>query len=269
MLKNYTLLLILSLFLFAACVTTKPQYRNDATLGQYPESKAVTTSFLLIGDSGYAQAGESTEGLLTLKNFLMSEEYTPDYTIFLGDNIYPDGMPKKGDKDRDLAEHRLNVQLDAVRENSGQVIFIPGNHDWYNEGLDGLEREEKYLKNNLDQKEVLLPENGCPLVSMDINEQVHLLIIDTQWYLADWDDHPKINDKCDEIKTREKFFIELENEVKKNQDKTILLAMHHPMITNGVHGGKFAINKHLYPSQKRVPLPVLASLVTQIRTQGG
>ena len=48
---------------------------------------------------------------------------------------------------------------------------------------------------------------------------VHLIILDTQWYLEDWDKSPKINDNCDNIKDREKFFIELEGEIKKNQQK--------------------------------------------------
>ncbi|NNC49403.1 MAG: phosphoesterase, partial [Flaviramulus sp.] len=53
------------------------------------------------------------------------------------------------------------------------------------------------------------------------------------------------------------------------QNKTTVFAMHHPMYTNGSHGGKYALKKHLYPFQHKTPLPGIASLITQLRTQGG
>ena len=55
----------------------------------------------------------------------------------------------------------------------------------------------------------------------------------------------------------------------KNKNKTVVFAMHHPMFTNGTHGGFFGANKHLYPTQQNIPLPGLSSLVAQIRSQGG
>jgi hypothetical protein len=41
------------------------------------------------------------------------------------------------------------------------------------------------------------------------------------------------------------------------------------MYTNGIHGGTYAIEKHLFPFQSKIPLPGIASLITQIRSQGG
>ena len=57
-------------------------------------------------------------------------------------------------------------------------------------------------------------ENGRRKVS----ENIILLAIDTEWYLSDWDKHPTINDEC-EIKSRNSFFLELEGELKKNNEK--------------------------------------------------
>ena len=85
--------------------------------------------------------------------------------IFLGDNIYPIGFTnKKGDKE--LAEHRLKVQTDAVKDFDGETIFIPGNHDWYS-GLKGLKRQEKFVEDALG-KNTFLPENGCPIQKVNI-----------------------------------------------------------------------------------------------------
>ncbi|HEX9601132.1 MAG TPA: phosphoesterase, partial [Mariniflexile sp.] len=92
--------------------------------------------------------------------------------------------------------------------------------------------------------------------------EVVLIIIDSEWYLADWDKYPTINDDCD-IKTRTKFFDELEGEIKKAQGKTTLIAVHHPMFTNGSHGGQYSFSSHLKP------FPVLGTLKNLIRKTGG
>ncbi|MGB5943689.1 MAG: metallophosphoesterase [Leeuwenhoekiella sp.] len=268
--KNNIVLTLLVFLLISSCATFNvPKYRDEDRVSIYPTDKQVDKRFFLIGDGGLAKnIGDKAVGIQALEAYLKQNGSAADYAIFLGDNIYPVGMPPKESKERPLMEYRLDVQYDAFEDFDGEIIFIPGNHDWYNSGLDGLKREEEYLEQRANGADVVRPSNGCPLESVSVNENIQMILLDTQWYLADWDANPEINDKC-QIKTREKFMIELEGELKKHQQKTILITMHHPMYTNGVHGGKFALDKHLYPSSKKVPLPILASLVTQIRTQGG
>ncbi|MBQ4820568.1 metallophosphoesterase [Aquimarina sp. MMG016] len=264
---KYTFIVVLTLLVWG-CASYEPKYRESFDDTVQPENNEIEKTFYLIGDAGYAKPGQSTPALLALEKYLEGHKKKGNYTIFLGDNIYPDGMPKKDKKDRPIAEHRLDVQIDAVKNFDGQVYFIPGNHDWYNEGLKGLEREEKYFEDKLDDKKLFKPKTGCALESIEITENIQLIILDSQWYLEDWNKHPTINDNCPEIKTREAMFLEVESEFKKNQDKTILFALHHPLYTNGIHGGKYAPIKHIYPSQKKIPLPVLGSLAMQIRTSG-
>lgn len=269
MTKNNIVLTLLISLIFSACATYSTRFKAEVEQGIFPTLKEVESTFYLIGDAGDAELGESTVGLELFRSYLKTENTKGTFAIFLGDNIYPIGMPPKSDAGRALAQHRLDAQVESLTEFEGKAIFIPGNHDWYNEGLTGLNREQDYLREITQNENIFLPKDGCPLLSYDINDEVHMIILDTQWYLEDWDKNPEINTKCDNIKDREKFFIELEGEIKKNQQKTLVVVMHHPMYTNGVHGGKFAIDKHLYPSQQKIPLPLLASLVTQIRTQGG
>ena len=77
---------------------------------------------------------------------------------------------------------------------------------------------EKYFEQKLKDKKVFQPTKGCPLKSIEVSENIQLIILDSQWYLEDWDKHPTINDNCDEIKTREALFLEIEGEIKKNQN---------------------------------------------------
>ncbi|WP_299128124.1 metallophosphoesterase [uncultured Winogradskyella sp.] len=261
------ILVFLSFAIVSACATYEPQYRNEETAQMQSPNQSIEQRFYLIGDAGTSPLNGMSNALIAFKNHIKDKITTDDYAIFLGDNIYPSGLPKKEAKGREMAENALNAQLKSVANFTGKTIFIPGNHDWYSNGLKGLKRQEKYIEAALG-KNTFLPENGCPIEDIDIGDNVKLIILDTQWYLENWNKHPTVNDDC-EIKTRERFFEELEGQIKKAQNKTTVIAMHHPMYTNGIHGGYYSLDKHLYPTQSKIPLPGLASLLAQIRTQGG
>ncbi|GLB51443.1 hypothetical protein NBRC110019_04820 [Neptunitalea chrysea] len=266
--KSY-LVFIFLLILFNGCATYKAQFLEENTTVSYPTEKTVEKRFFLIGDAGNAPYGETTLGLKAMKSVLDTIS-NQDYVLFLGDNLYPKGMPKKDSPNRELAEYRLDAQVNALEGFPGEIIFIPGNHEYYSEGVKGLEREEKYLNKKLKdkQKQTFFPKDGCGLTQIAISNDIQLVIMDSQWFLEDWDKNPGINDKCD-IKTRQKLFLEVEDALKDNQEKTIIFAIHHPLYTNGPHGGQFAAEKHLFPFQTKVPMPVVASLITLVRKSGG
>jgi hypothetical protein len=265
--KNFIVTLI-TLLISASCATYKPQYDNKSIGNTFPLKKKIEKTFYLIGDAGGAKSGKSTPALLGFQKAADTASVN-SIAIFLGDNIYPAGMPDKNSEGRKLAEHKLDVQIASVKNYKGEVIFIPGNHDWYNSGLKSLEWQAEYLENQLGRKDVLLPEKGCGLTDIDITDTVKLIILDSQWYLENWNDHPGINDKCPEIKSRKKLLEEIQGLIKKNQDKTIVFAVHHPLLTYGPHGGAFAAEKHIFPFQSKIPLPGLATLITHVRKSGG
>ncbi|WP_299125777.1 metallophosphoesterase [uncultured Winogradskyella sp.] len=267
MTRNKITQIVIICALCVACASKKTQYKNDDNEIHSLPSKEIDRVFYLIGDAGKSPKNDLSTALQIFKKHISKNHSDKDYAIFLGDNIYPSGLPKKGAEKRGDAENHLNAQIKSVSNFKGKSIFIPGNHDWYADGVKGLKRQEKYIEDALG-KNTFQPENGCPLESIDIGETVQLITIDTQWYLENWNKNPTINDDC-EIKTRKRFLEELEGELKKAQHKRVILATHHPMFTNGLHGGYYSARKHLYPFQFNVPLPIIGSLITQIRTQGG
>ncbi|HLT34477.1 MAG TPA: metallophosphoesterase [Aquaticitalea sp.] len=260
-------LLLLIVIFTNACATYKPQYIEEKDKENVFPNKEVDKTFYLVGDAGLSPPNGLSQGLTAFQKYISDKDTQGDYTLYLGDNIYPAGLPIKEMKNRGEAENNLNAQIKAVDNFKGQTIFIPGNHEWYAGGVTGVRLEEEYIEEFLGDGS-FFPENGCPLESIDVSDTIQLIMIDTQWYLENWDFHPTINDGC-EIKTRERLMLELEGEIKKAQGKTIVFAIHHPMYTNGAHGGQFALKKHLYPIQKKIPVPIFSSLITQIRTQGG
>ncbi|WP_299526763.1 metallophosphoesterase [uncultured Lutibacter sp.] len=257
-------------FLVSSCATYNAQYTNDnwkTEIDTLTDDSEIEHSFYFIGDAGNAALNKDLLHFNLLKEELVTAS-KKSTVLFLGDNIYEKGLPKKEDSERDLAEHRLNAQLKLVENYKGQTIFIPGNHDYYSNGIEGLARQEKYITKKLQNKNTFLPKNGCAIEKVNISENIVLIIIDSQWYLENWDNNPTMNDDC-EIKTRKHFFSEFESLIKKNEDKTTLVAIHHPMFSNGSHNGQYSLKQQLYPINNKIPLPLLGSLANLLRKTSG
>ncbi len=269
-LNCYKLSILLSCLLFVQCATHEVQFKEPTANWDSNNDEGTSEiehTFYLIGDGGKADTETIENHFSELKKDL-SESDKNATLLFLGDNIYEKGMPKKNNPDRQKAEAILDAQIDLASNFDGKTIFIPGNHDYYNNGVDGLEREAKYITKKLNDKNAFLPENGCPLEKINISDEIVLIIVDTQWYLENWDENPTMNDDCN-IKTREQFFEEFEGLIKKSASKTTIIAMHHPMFTNGSHGGQFSWKQQLYPSDNKIPLPILGSVANVVRKTSG
>ena len=142
----------------------------------------------------------------------------------------------------------------------GNTIFIPGAMEW-SKSMNYLREIEKNT-DDLFGKNSFLPERGCPIEEVEISDKIVLIIVDSQWYLSDWNKYPKINDNCD-IKDRESFFLEIEDLVKDNLGKTILFAVHHPMFSNGEYGGQYTFGQNMSP------LPILGMAKNVLKKTGG
>lgn len=266
---KYFVFFLLSLVL-ASCATEKAQYGKNVKNTPHHQRinpEDIAHSFYLIGDAGNADK-ESAKAILEQFKAKLDSANSNSTLLFLGDNIYPSGMPKAESEERNLAKEKLGSQIDLTENFKGKTIFIPGNHDWYSNGIEGLKEQQDYIIEKLNDKNAFLPKNGCGIDSKKIGKDIALILIDSEWFLADWNKNPGINEKCD-IKTREDFFSEFENELNKNQNKTIIVAVHHPVMDHGSHGGYYSLEKQIFPLENKIPLPVLGSLMNIIRSTGG
>jgi hypothetical protein len=245
--------------LLNSCATYEAQYSEKTNQIEATKGEIIHT-FYLIGDAGNSEIGVKSKGLIGFEESL-SMASKNSTALFLGGNIYPDGMPSKKGEQRGFAEHQLDMQTEILKNYSGNAIFIPGNHDWYSNGPKGLKRQQDYIEDKLG-KNSFLPKNGCPIRKVDINDKIVMIIIDSEWYFTKWDKHPTINDEC-EFRTRAKFFDEFESLVKKARGKTTIVALHHPMFSNGPYGGQYSFAQHM------TPLPVLGTLKNVIRKTSG
>ncbi|NQY06553.1 MAG: metallophosphoesterase, partial [Flavobacteriaceae bacterium] len=148
---------IISTLFITSCATFYKQTKTGVNQNLNKTNSELSHTFYLIGDAGNADLGGSTPALSSLQKRLESANENST-VIFLGDNIYPHGLPKKDESTYELAKHRLQTQIDAVKDFKGNTIFIPGNHDWHSNGIKGLKRQEKYVEDQLGKK-TFLPED--------------------------------------------------------------------------------------------------------------
>ncbi len=151
------------------------------------ERAAVDARLFLIGDTGEPEAdGEPV--LIALARDLATDP-ARSWAVFLGDVIYPDGMPEEGHPDRAEAEQRLDAQLEVLRASRARGIFLPGNHDWRGEdgdGWDAVRRQAAFVESRAGGYASYLPRGGCPGPEVvALGAWLRLVALDTEWWLGD------------------------------------------------------------------------------------
>jgi hypothetical protein len=196
-------------------------------------NKEVSHTFYATGNLGTRIDNQTNPviGSLTREMALQSDNST---LLLLGNNASSKGFSK----DDGTGKKNLDSYLNILKPFSKNIYFIPGASDW-NSGLKRLKAQEDYLEDELNNKKVFQPEKGCPVKKVKINDEIDLLILDSQWALSDWDKIPNINDNC-EIKNKSEFYVEVEHEIVKSQGKTVLIAVYHPIATYGKYGNSYS-----------------------------
>lgn len=271
MLKDFRYVIgFVLLVVMTACSTGQLYYHKgeEAWKANQPAAEnELLYSLYLVGDAGGDTTG-SMPVMRGLKSNLKTEKPKRSGVVFLGDNIYPDGMHKKSSAYRAEDELRLNAQLDAVKEFKGDVVFIPGNHDWDHHGPGGfkhVKRQEEYIQKYLDRGNTFLPSHGCPGPEVvKLAPGLVMIIIDTQWWIHPFERPSGEKDGCD-VRNPKELMVQFKDLLKKYRNQHVIVAGHHPLYSNGNHGGKFTLKDHLFPLTAKsknayIPLPVLGSI---------
>jgi hypothetical protein len=225
----------------------------------------VNHSVFLVGDAGEHYVDKSPIGKqLRLQVAERSDRAT---VLYLGDNIYPRGLPDVGQRLRKEGEHILDTQISWIKDTGAKGIFIPGNHDWHHWGRKGqkyMMNQQQWIDSVKDERITLLPRDGCPgPVEVPLDSTTLLVVIDTQWFLHQWD-KPGEESSCD-AKTTADVLNLLHDVFIRNKSKRIIIAGHHPIYTYGEHGGVFPFKSHIFPLLDAthylyIPLPVIGSI---------
>src|ERR1700752_4253965 len=111
-----------------------------------PVPRDIELSLFLIGDAG--EPGPRAVGV-PLESLTVQVAEAPQRSIvlFLGDNVYPSGIPEEGRAEYADSRRRLAAQVNAVPQGA-RAFFLPGNHDWNGEeafGLSSIRLQEKMI----------------------------------------------------------------------------------------------------------------------------
>ncbi len=251
--KYITILVVLTIV--AGCVSTKPPSADSVPVVEnsaQPDESDRLFSVFLVGDAGDASLNPLEPSLSVLREKLQQTGEN-SAVVFLGDNVYPHGLPREDHRKRQRAEKRLQAQFKSVENYEGEVIFLSGNHDWNSsrkKGLQAVNRQERFVEESLNRGNVFLPDGGLPGPSVleAGNEEFKLSIIalNTQWWLYPHK-KPGAETEAEYESTKEQVIRDLKKAVADTTVDQVLVVGHHPMYSNGTNGGKFPLKTHLLP----------------------
>jgi hypothetical protein len=229
------------------------------------QDHSIAHTLFLIGDAGEPFVKSSPiGGVLRSKVGRLDSLAT---VIYLGDNLYQKGLGPNGDANRKAGEEVLMTQASWISGLRAKGIFIPGNHDWQKGGKRGYEfvLNQGAFIDSLEQENVRFqPQNACPgPVEIPLGDAAMLVILDTQWLLHPWE-KPGEGSGC-EAKTNAEVYTLLEDVFRRNADKRVIVAAHHPPITYGEHNGAGSLKEHVFPltqvnNNLYLPLPGIGTI---------
>lgn len=240
------------------CSHTSPYYHPDIPVTGKQDILTEDTlhyRILLLGDGGQPKPDEPV--LKTLQTWAQ-KAHEKTTIIFLGDNMYPDGMTEQKQHE---ASMKLGPQIEVIKSANTHGMFIPGNHDWAGgreEGYRALLAQEKYINIALQREPKFLPQGGTPgPIAIELPESdpvVRVIVLDTQWWLHQ---HEKPQEPTEKVIAELKTLLDTE--------LPVIVVGHHPLQSYGIHGGFYDWKSHLFPCRVAkkwlwVPVPIVGSL---------
>jgi hypothetical protein len=198
---------------------------------------------------------------------MLDEDPARSLVVFMGDNIYPRGLPDSTSAGFAEAARRLDTQVEVPLTRGVRGIFVPGNHDWDRFGPDGWNaiRRQGARVERLGRGLVrLLPADGCPGPAVvDEGTWLRLVLVDTQWWLHGGEKPKGARSLCqshDDVAMQDA----LRSAMLSAGERRVVVVGHHPLASGGEHGGFFDWKDHLFPLRHfrpwlLIPFPVIGS----------
>lgn len=215
-----------------------PEWRPIAA----PDTARVERVLLLLGDAGNVTMESSPLLQQVAKDVeAWSSALQRDSAVsvvYLGDNVYPEGIRDASDPFFAQDSARLEAQIATVagtraRRHRAAAYFVPGNHDWGNirgqSGVDRLRNEEIFLARRKARGIAvsLVPQAGKPgPVTVDVGRHLRFIFLDTAWWLFNYSNPQK-----------QSMLIATDAAMRNAGDRTVLVFAHHPFQSGGSHGG--------------------------------
>ena len=209
----------------------------DGVVAAAAEGAQPAVAVYLIGDAGKPAPGG--DPVLIAAERLASRDPDRSVVVFLGDNLYPDGLPDAQGPRRVNAERVLQAQLDVPLSAGARGIFVAGNHDWDHSGPEGWAEamlEQRFIAENGRGRVELLPGDGCPGPAVrDFGRHLRLIALDTQWWLHPYDKPRPPPDVCPAASDPAVIDL-LRQALREAEGRPVVVLAHHPLVSGGTHG---------------------------------
>jgi 3',5'-cyclic AMP phosphodiesterase CpdA len=242
------------LFLFPVLIGVawlrSPEAPATAYLEPEPDPALIESVILMLGDAGEARAethpilprleGEVERWAATL------EGDSSVVVLLLGDIVYPDGVappesPFRAEDSARVAAQAALVAGPVAAARGARAVFLAGNHDWGERRSQEGEERLRNLQNVLAALRAsgleveLLPAagSGGPAV-LDVGARLRLVMLDTAWWLL-----------TSEPEAKDRVILGVAEALRSAEDRTVVLAAHHPFTSGGPHGGLAALSENL------------------------
>lgn len=226
---------------------------------------SVLQRIILIGDAGELKQGHNMVIDAVKQRFDLNKGNNT--VLFLGDNIYPKGMPSELTKNYPEAKAIIDYQINLVRGTNATGYIIPGNHDWRKEGPGGWEtvrNQQRYVDSQYLPNVQFIPKEGCPgPVGVELGSSILLIMMDSEWWLHQYE-KPGPTSACD-CKTEDEVTTAITDLVLRHPGRLVVFATHHPFRSYGPHGGYYTLKQHIFPFTELnrnlyIPLPIIGSI---------
>ena len=253
---------------FNACTTYRSQFGSQATsVGIIP---TIDTTAIL--HRVFFTASAFGDSLLPNQVYLkkeLSEQSANSSLIFVVNSLGTEaGFSNENDSLRNIAIQNLSKEFALSKKFKGKTFFIPGIEEWKPNGQASVLALNTFFKSKISSQIYFTPKKGCGIETVQLHEQIILISLDSQWFLEDWDKNENMNAGC-QNQTRDMLLDELAFILSQNQNKTVLLAMHHPLFSNGISGGQFSLKDQLYVPNLSFPVPILGSFYHVLSKSAG
>ena len=215
------------------------------------DADQIAVDLFLIGDAGLP--AQPNEPVLTALGKALAVSPDRSFVVFLGDNLYPSGLPDSTSSRRELGESILRAQMAPLLATGTRGIFVPGNHDWDAgdwEGWWNVVRQERFIELHGDGMMAVEPDGGCPGPDVvDLGESVRIIALDTQWWLHRFP-KPGPGSPCP-ADTEPEVVALLRAALASAGERHVVVVGHHPFASSSEHGGYFD-----WPTYSFFPLPL-------------
>jgi len=187
-----------------------------------------------------------------------SDRSDSDILIFLGNAL-------TGNKQKEASE-----KIGSLRKSFERVYIVPGQSEWNSLKSENLKKLGDYLDDKY-QGDVIVPENSCGAIEVkQVNEDLALVFIDSEWYFNDWNEDKSLNKGC-AISSRQDFWTSLADKIGGLKAKRVFLIAYHPITRFDSKGGYNNIKEQIFPLADVIPglylpMPLLGTLIADTRS---